>query len=97
MTIFAVEYLYGIESETQRTKARPKHREWLAERAEEDVILASGPFADGSGALLIFQADSKSSLRQLLGEDPMALAGGVTATKITEWAPVIGQLAHYLA
>lgn len=97
MTIFAVEYVYGPEAVDIRAEHRPAHREWVASRAEEDVILASGPYGDGSGALIIFKVTSESSLRYLLAEDPMSIVGGIAETKITEWSPVIGELAGHVS
>ncbi|MCQ9163505.1 MULTISPECIES: YciI family protein [unclassified Arthrobacter] len=96
MTIFAVEYIYGPEAEEARTEHRPKHREWLAAQAEAEVVLASGPYADGAGALLIFNAADEPSLHEILKQDPMSAGGGVTGLKVSEWKPVIGQLSEYL-
>lgn len=97
MTIFAVEYVYGPDAVDIRAKHRPAHRDWVASRVGEDTILASGPFGDGSGALIIVKVDNESLLRSLLAEDPMSIAGGIAETRITEWSPVLGQLAGYLS
>ncbi|WP_104091408.1 YciI family protein [Arthrobacter sp. GMC3] len=97
MSIFAVEYVYGPEAEAERTEHRPKHREWLAEQAQADVVLASGPYGDGAGALLIFQATDEATLYEILKQDPMSRGGGVTGLKVSEWKPVIGQFSKYMA
>lgn len=96
MSIFAVEYVYGPEAEAARTEHRPKHREWLAAQAEADVVLASGPYGDGAGALLIFRAESQEAVQDLISQDPMTAGGGVTGLKISAWSPVIGKLSGYL-
>lgn len=96
MSIFAVEYVYGPEAEAARVEHRPKHREWLAAQAEAEVVLASGPYEDGAGALLIFRADDEAAVQALVSQDPMTMGGGVTGLKISGWNPVIGQLNRYV-
>lgn len=96
MSIFAVEYVYGPEAEEARVEHRPRHREWLNALAEADVVLASGPYTDGAGALLIFRAESQEAVQDLVAQDPMTLGGGVTGLKISGWNPVIGKLSGYL-
>lgn len=96
MSIFAVEYVYGPEAEAARVEHRPKHREWLAAQAQQEVLLASGPYADGAGALLIFRAEDEAAVQDLVSQDPMTMGGGVTGLKISGWAPVIGQFSHYV-
>lgn len=96
MSIFAVEYVYGPEAEAARVEHRPKHREWLAALAEAEVVLASGPYADGAGALLIISAADEAAVQELISQDPMTVGGGVTGLKISGWNPVIGQLSKYV-
>ncbi|MHA7175783.1 YciI family protein [Arthrobacter sp. Sr24] len=96
MSIFAVEYVYGPEAEEARIEHRPKHREWLAELAAAEVVLASGAYADGAGALLIFRAESQEVVQELVAQDPITLGGGVTGLKISGWNPGIGKLSGYL-
>lgn len=95
MSIFAVEYVYGPEAEAARTEHRPAHREWLAAQAEAEILLASGPYLDGAGALLIFRGEDEAAVQALVAQDPMTIGGGVTGMKISGWNPVIGQFSHY--
>ncbi len=96
MSIFAVEYVYGPEAEAERVQHRPEHRQWLAVQAEADVVLASGPYADGAGALLIFRAENETAVQELVSQDPMTKGGGVTGLKISGWNLVIGKLSAYV-
>ncbi|WP_026554033.1 YciI family protein [Arthrobacter sp. 35W] len=93
MSVYAVEYVYGPEAAQIRDEHRPAHRAWLASLVETGQVLASGPFADGAGALLVFQAADEAALNELLVQDPFNGAGGIAGAKITEWNPVIGALA----
>ena len=97
MSIFAVEYVYDAESADARTQQRPAHREWLAALVEEGRVLASGPFSDGAGALLIFTAENEEDLNKLLMQDPLAIGGGISGMKTTQWEPVTGAFAHLAA
>ncbi|MDQ0665042.1 uncharacterized protein YciI [Arthrobacter ulcerisalmonis] len=97
MTVFAVEYVYAANSTESRNETRPAHREWLAGLAEDSVLLASGPYGDGAGALLIFKATDESALNSILKQDPFAAAGVIAGTRITEWSPIIGVLAGLAA
>ena len=97
MTVFAVEYVYDAESSEARATSRPAHREWTAELARDGKLLASGPYGDGAGALLIFKAADETALNELLRQDPFAAAGAISGTRITAWAPVTGLLADHAA
>ncbi|MHA7210623.1 YciI family protein [Arthrobacter sp. MDT1-65] len=90
MSIFAVEYVYNPDHDDLRAEHRPAHRQWLEELVGQGRVLASGPFADGSGALLLFTSENESDLSRLVGQDPFARAGAIAAVKATEWNPVIG-------
>ncbi|MCU1530961.1 MAG: hypothetical protein JWO49_532 [Arthrobacter sp.] len=95
MTVFAVEYVYDAESAEARDASRPAHREWTARLAQEGAILASGPYGDGAGALLIFQAADETALNGILKQDPFAAAGAISGTRTTVWAPLTGLLADH--
>lgn len=97
MSIFAVEYVYDAESAGKRDQHRPAHRQWLASLVEDGRVLASGPFADGAGALLILTAEDEEDLNSLLKQDPLAVGGGISGLKTTEWKPVTGAFAHLAA
>lgn len=95
MTVFAVEYVYDAESSEARDASRPSHRKWTAELVKDGVLLASGPYGDGAGALLIFKAADESALNDILKQDPFAAAGVISGIRTTEWAPVTGLLADH--
>ncbi|MCC3266431.1 YciI family protein [Arthrobacter gengyunqii] len=94
MSIFAVEYVYDADSAALRDEHRPRHRQWLSGLAEEGRVLASGPFVDGAGALLIFTAEDEADLVSLLKQDPFAAVGAISGMKTTQWSPAVGAFAH---
>lgn len=90
MTVFAVQYHYDARTEV-RDAVRPEHRAWLAARADEGVLLGSGPYTDGApGALLVLRADDEASLRAVLAADPFAREGLVARTDVRAWDVVLG-------
>ena len=97
MTVFAVEYVYAANSTETRNEVRPAHREWTGSLAQDGVIVASGPYGDGAGALLIFKAADEAALNEVLRQDPFAAAGVISGIRTTEWAPVTGLLAEHAA
>ena len=68
---------------------RPRHREYLRGLKEGGRLAASGPFVDGSGALIIYEAESHEQAEQLLTEDPFHQAGVFEAWVIREWNQVM--------
>jgi uncharacterized protein YciI len=79
----------SFTDDPRRLNARPAHRERLAELHKRGGLLAAGPWADDSGALLIFKLDEQA-VREELRADPYYCAPGVTITGIRSWAPVFG-------
>ena len=92
MPLFAVEYTYSDSTAADRDIHRPDHRAWLGGLVEQDIVRSSGPYVDGSGALIIFAADNVDALRELLTQDPFAKAGLIESVRATEWKPVMGAL-----
>ncbi|MDQ0094819.1 YciI family protein [Paeniglutamicibacter psychrophenolicus] len=98
MSVFAVEYVYAVGSEATRDEHRPKHREFLAglgANGDGPSMIASGPYVDGSGALLLISSPTQAALAETLANDPFAIHGAIAVLRITEWSPVTGELAHH--
>lgn len=84
--MFAVQLAFA--DDISRLELRPAHRERLAALAAEGRLLAAGPWADDSGALLVFTVDTRNDLDAILTADPYYEAPGVTVASIQEWNPV---------
>lgn len=74
---------------SERIDARPAHRTFLAQLYEDGRLLAAGPWADDSGALLLFDVD-RAELDSILDTDPYYHTKGVSVARIREWTPVVG-------
>ncbi|MFD3745053.1 YciI family protein [Nocardia sp. NPDC058633] len=90
MPIFAVHYTYSESTAADRATHRPEHRGWLNALVDAGTVLTSGPYPDGSGALLLFRAEDAPSLSELLRADPFAKLGLIDAVRAVEWLPVMG-------
>ncbi|USX50303.1 YciI family protein [Lentzea sp. HUAS12] len=88
MARFAVELVFGPDRE-KRLAVRPEHREYIASLVEKGVILASGPYADDAGALIIYEAADEASLKEIIAADPYTPAG-VAEWTIREWNALMG-------
>ena len=88
MAKFVALLTFGRDQE-KRLETRPKHREYLKSLFEAGKIAASGPFADDSGALIIYNAESAEEARQLLDNDPFTTAGVLANAELREWNQVL--------
>ncbi|MBF6128612.1 YciI family protein [Nocardia brasiliensis] len=93
MPIFAVHYTYSAATVPGRDTHRPEHRGWLADQLAAGALLSSGPYPDGSGALLLFQAADADALHALLEVDPFAREQLIDDVRVVEWLPVLGAFA----
>lgn len=92
MTLFAVTLSYTDDVE-RRLEVRPKHREYLRTLLENGKLHESGPFADDSGALLIYDAKDVAEVQELLSADPFTPAGIIAGATIKEWNVVMSRQA----
>lgn len=67
---------------------RPAHRAYLTSLVEKDQLFASGPFEDGYGALIVYEADSPAAAEALLKADPFHAAGVFVQWTIRPWKVV---------
>lgn len=93
MPLFAVHYTYSEATVPARDTHRPRHRAWLADRLAEGTLVSSGPYPDGSGALLLFRTTDAAALDELLAQDPFAREKLIDDVRAVEWQPVLGAFA----
>jgi uncharacterized protein YciI len=68
MAIFAV--LTTYDNRVVRDRVRPSHRAFLQEQLDRGALISGGPFADDSGALLLFEVESREALKEIIDQDP---------------------------
>jgi uncharacterized protein YciI len=64
---------------------RPAHREYMTRLWADGRLVAYGPFADGSGALLIYETDSLAVAREILEVDPYQISGIFETCQLSSW------------
>ena len=55
--------ILSFSDDPARLELRPRHRELLGEMHEQGLLVAAGPFADQSGALLLFATDDVAEVK----------------------------------
>ena len=64
---------------------RPAHRAYLTSLLEQGKLFASGPYADGSGALIVYEADTPEEADAILKADPFHQAGVFLKWTVRPW------------
>jgi len=64
---------------------RPLHREYLMNLRKAGKAVMAGPFTDDSGGLLIYEADSKDEVEQMIQADPFGQGGVFVSWTIRPW------------
>jgi len=90
MPLFAAIWTYTDDAE-RRQQVRPAHREYLATLIERGKLHESGPFADDSGALVVYDAADVAEVQELMGADPYTPNGIIAEVQIHEWNRVIAR------
>jgi hypothetical protein len=78
-----------ISDQDRIQSIRPVHREYLAKLKGEGKLAMSGPFTDGSGALIVYEAESGEEAEGLLKADPFNQNGVFVSWKIRPWNQVM--------
>ena len=81
-----IEYIQDAE---KIQAIRPVHRLYLTQLKESGRLAASGPFTDGSGALIIYEAATREEAEQILKGDPFSKNGIFVSYVLRPWNPVI--------
>jgi uncharacterized protein len=69
-------------------ETRPAHREYLGMLRDAGKLALGGPFTDGPGGLLVFEAESKEQVEAIISADPMTKAGIFISWTIRQWNPI---------
>ncbi|MBM7598896.1 uncharacterized protein YciI [Virgibacillus halotolerans] len=86
MNYYAV--LSPMKDEEKSKQYRQDHLDFLKQLAEKGHVFAKGRFTDGTGGLVIYQAESYEEVEQMVKQDPYVLHGA-RDYEIHEWAMTI--------
>ncbi|WHU49749.1 YciI family protein [Gordonia sp. L191] len=91
MTIYAVHYGYEPAKAATRDAHRAVHRQWLSEEHQAGNVLLSGPYPDGSGALILIRVDGDiDAAEAFMANDPFNAHQAVDSVRIVEFTQVYG-------
>jgi uncharacterized protein len=79
------DYIRYVDDQEAIAAIRPAHRAYLAGLLAEGKLAAAGPFADGAGALFIYEADSAEVAAELAATDPYTIGGVIKEHTIEPW------------
>ena len=88
MALYVVQLRFDLAETDRRLEVRPAHREYLTELKEAGKLVAAGPYADQTGALLIYEVADEAELRDILAKDPYTPASVAEITTLAEWQPL---------
>ncbi len=78
-----------IQDREKVQEIRPVHRQYLASLKANGQLVASGPFTDDSGALIVYEAPGREEAEELLQGDPFHANGIFVTWQLRPWNPVI--------
>jgi uncharacterized protein YciI len=81
-----IEYLQDRE---KVEAVRPVHRQYLTDLLRRGQLAAAGPFTDGSGALIVYEAASAEEAEKLLQGDPFCQQGVFLRWQLRPWHTVM--------
>lgn len=82
--MIAVQLTYQ-NPDPDRIALRPQHRERLQRLTDEGKLFGAGPWADDSGALVVFRTDSVAEAEELVAADPYFQTAGVSVVAYHDW------------
>lgn len=68
--------------------ARPAHRAYLTQLLDAGELAFAGPFEDGSGALIVYECESREAAEALIAADPFQAAGVFHRFTLRPWKQV---------
>jgi uncharacterized protein YciI len=80
----------AFRNNERRLQVRPAHREYLTTLHAQGRLVTAGPWADDTGALLIYEVADEAELREILAADPYTPADVYDIAELREWKPIIG-------
>ena len=88
MAQFVVQLRFDLDRTDERMEVRPAHLEYLAALKADGKLVAAGPFADQTGALLVYDVADEAELRDILAKDPYTPADVYEIATLAEWQPL---------
>jgi uncharacterized protein len=79
-----------IQDKDKVETVRPQHRQYLRDLLAKGRLFATGPFEDGYGALIVYEAETMEQAESFVSGDPFHAAGVFVKWEIRPWKVVMG-------
>src|SRR5271155_2042053 len=80
---------YYVDDLHRVAELRPEHRQYMAQLDSQNKLWAAGPFADGTGALFIYEAPDRHAAEEILKADPYFTGEVLAVSKLIAWSPAL--------
>ena len=80
--------LFGYVDADLRARVRLRHLDYVAALHDRGQVVSAGPFEDGSGALIVYEAADQAEAQALVDADPYVLEGVMTEPRLRAWSVV---------
>jgi uncharacterized protein len=87
MALYVLEYRY-TDAEL-RARLRPRHLAYMRSLLDNGTLVLAGPWADQSGALVVFSTEDEGQAWALVEADPYTIEGATNEHRLREWTVVI--------
>ncbi|MEV6259582.1 YciI family protein [Streptomyces sp. NPDC051784] len=86
MATFVVEFEYTVDR-AGREHLHAAHTDYLRTLTDRGVLLLAGPLQDANGGLLVYAAEDRDRLQDVLDAEPYVVGGIVRDVRVRRWAP----------
>ncbi len=81
--------LFDYADAELRAEVRPRHLDYLRELHARGELVEAGPFEDGAGALIVYEAADEAAAQALVDADPYSVEGVMTGARLRAWNVVL--------
>ena len=89
MSLFVLIGRDGSDGKRLRPEVRPDHLAHLEPLARAGRIVVAGPFTDGSGSLIVFEAESIEDAKAIATNDPYVRRGVFASWEVRPFLRVL--------
>jgi len=79
------------DAKEKRPQHRPAHLAHLEPLAQAGRVVLAGPFTDGSGSLIVVEAESRAAVWELVAKDPYVSNGVFNRVEVKPFMQVFPQ------
>lgn len=83
---------YGYNDTDLRAKRRDDHVAYLKKMREDGVLVAAGPYEDGSGGAVLLDAEDLAAAEKLVAGDPFTQLDVTRDRHLRAWKVTVGEI-----